>query len=235
VRRRIEQNGMKDARGSTRPSLLASLIALVAAGIGLASGWFLRGSDTSLGSAMDPPVAHAADGVTREEFEIAKSEILAQLHTLARPAATGASSATAPGSQQVNELGRRLDELDARVALLSSGVRPGFGGRSWANARGAGSESIEKIGARIQTSCALAQKDQPHEDMESALSREHYLWMLEDVVRAYGPPEHIETSNGLALFYGRFTIEGTNEPCFVEFTITEGFVTQVGYDCRDGW
>jgi hypothetical protein len=215
--------------------LAPALVALGAAAGGLGAGWFLRGSQSHDRAASSPVEAQATGALTAAELEAAKREILARLEALGRQRSASSSPAAAPADGSAIELGRRIDELDARIALLSAGARPGIGGRAWANMRGAGGESIEKITARILENDALARKNEKHEDMEAVLQREHYLWMIEDVVRAYGPPEHIETSSGLALFYGRFQIEGTDEPCFVCFRIVEGFVTDVGYDCRNGW
>jgi hypothetical protein len=208
------------------------LVGLVAGAAGLGAGWFLRGSTPA---PVQPLQARAADGVTREELEAAKREILAQLELIARARPAYAPAAATPASEAVIELGRRIDSIDARIALLSSGSHPVFGGRGWASMRGQGSESIEKIAERIQANQLLAQRGEQQPNIEDVLTREHYLWMLEDVIRQYGPPEHMDTSNGLALYYGRFQLEGTGETCCVCFRIVEGFVTDAGFDCSKNW
>jgi len=222
----------ENARG---PWLVPLLAGLAAAAVGLGAGWYLRGTSGAEHAGASPLEVQAAPGVTREELEGMKREILAHLESLARSRPASSSAAPLPANDAVIELGRRLDELDARIALLSTGVRPGIGGRAWANARGQGSESIEKISARIVEANTRARKDEPHEDVAEALTREHFLWTLEDVVRTYGPPQHLDTTNGLMLFFDRFSLEGTEEPCCVEFILNAGFVTQVDWECRKGW
>jgi hypothetical protein len=213
-------------------SLAMLLVGLVAGAVGLGAGWFLHGSAPAPVPALQ---VHAAESVTRAGLDAAKSEILAQLEWLGRARPASAPAAAAPASEAVIELGRRIDEIDARIALLSSGSRPAFGGRGWASMRGQGCESIEKVVERIQTNELLARKGEKQTNIEELLTREHYLWMLEDVIRQYGPPEHMDTSNGLALYYGRFQLEGTGETCCVCFRIVEGFVTDAGFDCSKNW
>jgi len=214
-----------------KSALAILLVGLLAAAAGLGAGWFLRGGTPA---PVQPPPVHAPEGVTREQLELLRQELLAELGRIGRAqAAGGTPPATVDNS--VNELGRRIDELDARIAVLATGVRPGIGGRAWVNARGQGSESIERMIARIGENDARRRKGEPNEDMVEALTREHYLWTLEDVVRAYGPPEHLETSSGLALFYGSFRLDGTEKPCAVCIRIVEGFVTDVDYDCSHHW
>ncbi len=221
---------------STRaPWLVPALVALGAAAVGLGAGWFLRGSNSARAADARPIEVQAAAAVTREELEAAKREILAQLEALGRARPTSSSAPAAASNDTVIELGRRLDDLDARIAVLATGVRPGIGGRAWANLRGPGCESIEKLCTRIQENWRRAQKDEVTEDISEALLREHHLWTIEDVVRAYGPPDRLTNANGLTLCYGRFALENVEDAFCVLFRIQEGFVTEVGYDSRNGW
>src|SRR5262249_9037437 len=100
-----------------------------------------------------------------------------------------------------------------------------------------GAESIEKICARIHERHELEMKNEAPEgpDLMTVLLKEHHLWTIEDVFRAYGPPEHITNDDGFSAYYGRFALENVDEPCFVYFRVREGFVTEIGYDCRNGW
>ncbi len=221
---------MSAERGSPGFWLVPLLVGLGAAAAGLAAGWFLRGGAPAL---AQPPQLQAADGVTREQLEELKRELLARLELLGRVRADGAS--TAAPDDTVIELGRRIDALDARIAVLATGVRPGIGGRAWANMRGPGGESIDKLCARIQENWKRQQRNEAPEDISEALLREHHLWTVEDVVRTYGPPERLTNSNGLTLCYGRFTLENTDGAYYLFFRIQEGFVTEVGFDGRNGW
>jgi hypothetical protein len=220
---------------STRgPWLVPALIGLVAAAGGLAAGWFLRGGAARPEAPARALERETTEAVTREQLEALKAEILAQLRQLARPRADGSSAPAAP-DEAVNELGRRIDEIDARLAVLATGVRPGVGGRAWANLRGPGSESIEKICARIQEQHRREQKNEKTEQVPEVVLQEHKLWTLEDIVHAYGPPGRVSGQDGLTFYYGRFELESVEEPCFVFFRFREGFVTEVGYDCVNGW
>jgi hypothetical protein len=228
---------MTERDSRSRLWLAVASAAAVAGGLGLALGWWLHGTDAHSGSSASAPESHSADSVTREELEAAKREILAQLQLLALPQAASTSPAAAPGSDQVFELCRRLDEIGARVALLGVGNRAGVSGRAWANLRGPGSESIEKICARIRERHEQEQRNENTEGPEllDVLLKEHHLWTIEDVFRAYGPPEHITNEDGFSAYYGRFTMEAVDLPCFVFFRVREGFVTEIGYDCREDW
>jgi hypothetical protein len=222
-----------DARG---PWLVPLLVGFAAAGAGLGAGWFLRGPPSVEDASARPVEVQAGSGVTRDELESMKREILARLEQLGRARSSGSPLAAAqPADETVIELGRRLDDLDARIAVLSTGVRPGIGGRAWANLRGRGSESIEKISTRIQEQNRRAQRNEPGEDVPAAVLQEHNFWTVEDVVHAYGPPGRITGTDGLTFYYGRFSLEHVDEPCFVYFRFREGFLVEVGYDCVSGW
>lgn len=210
--------------------MLPACACLLAAAGGVAAGWFLRGAQ-----AAPPllPAPQSAELATRAQLEELKRELLACFGDATHaPRTKGATNSAplAPDAGTLLELGRKLDELGARVAVLSSGVRPVIGGRSWANARGPGSESIEKMIARIRESEHRDHAGEPGEDAIPTILREHSLWTVEDVVRVYGPPDRVDDRNGLAFRYGRFTIEGYGGEYFLYFRFREGFVVDFGFD-----
>ncbi len=207
--------------------LVPVLVGFVAAAAGLGAGWYLH---TGAPAPAQPPQARGADAVTREELETAKREILAQLEALGRARPTSASAPSAASNDTVIELGRRIDDLDARIAVLATGVRPGIGGRAWSNARGPGSQSIEKIIARVQEQARREHADEPGEDAIPTILREHSLWTVEDVARTYGPPLRADGNDGLAFRYGRFALENYAGEYSVYFRFREGFVTDFGFD-----
>jgi hypothetical protein len=215
--------------------LAPALVALGAAAGGLAAGWFLRGSQSHERAASSPVDVQAEGALTSAQLEAAKGEILARLEALGRARSASSSPAAAAPDEAVVELGRRIEAIDARIALLSTGARPGNAGRDWGSLRGPGGETLPKIFERIQEWHKRAQKHEDQEDVCEVLRKEHNLWTIEDVFRTYGAPDHISSSSGLALYYGRFALANEESPCYVYFRILEGFVIEVGFDCVSGW
>jgi hypothetical protein len=215
--------------------LAPALVALAAAAGGLAAGWFLRGNQSAARPASSPLDVQAADALTAAELEAAKREILAELQRLVRAPRGDSAPGAAPAGAEIAELGRRIDAIDARIALLATGPRPGNAGRDWASARGPGAESLAKIFERIQEWHKRYRKHEDQEDICEVLRKEHNLWAIEDVFRAYGAPDHVSSSSGLALCYGRFALPDEESPCYVYFRILEGYVIEVGFDCSSGW
>jgi hypothetical protein len=212
----------ENARG---PWLAPALVALAAATAGLAVGWYLRGSSGAEQVLARPTEAQAADGVKREEIASLKRELLARLDELARVRATN-SPAAADG--QVIELGRRIDDLDARIALLGSSAGKPARGPAWATTRGPGSGSIDSMRERI----AAWTKAGEYASQADALVREHQLWTMEDVLQAYGTPARVlDYNDAWTLAYGPFQEEGEELPCMIEFRFREGLVWEVNFDC----
>jgi hypothetical protein len=207
-------------------SSLALLLAVLVAGAsGLAAGWFLRGGAPA---PVQPLQVHAADGVTREELEAAKREILAQLGLLGRTRAAGAPTAAAPANDVVIELGRRIDDLDARIALSDKEAPRAKGTPLWTPPRGPGSGSIDAMIQRIQDWYHPSHTDRSGDDIEEQLRREHDLWTFEDVVRAYGEPRRWERCDGgWDLYFGSFVVEGWDDKHSIEFCLREGYLQNV--------
>ncbi len=219
--------------GPTRSIALLAAFALGA--LGFAVGWLARGTPPAPASLTAPDPVHRIESVTHEEFDAFRREVLAQLERIGRARAADPSTPATAADEAVIELGRKLDGLDARVAVLSTGVRPGIGGRAWANARGPGSESIEKMIARVQEQARHDHAGERGEEAIPTILREHSLWTVEDVVRTYGPPLHVDGNDGLAFHYGRFALETYSGEYSLCFRFREGFVTDFNFDTTGDW
>ena len=201
------------------------LVVLASAGAGLLVGMWLHGWMLQPGPVPPESQSQAAPGVTRAEFEAAQRALLARLDELARVRAT---NSTSPPDSQVAEIGRRIDDLDARIALLGSSAVHPTRGPGWASARGPGSGSIASMRERIAAWCKAGEYD----TQANALVREHQLWTMEDVMQAYGPPASVlEYNDAWTLAYGPFQQEGEELPCMIEFRFREGLVWEVNLDC----
>jgi hypothetical protein len=210
-----------------------ALVALVAAAGGLAAGWFLRGD-----AARPEPPARAleretSEAVTREQLEALETRILAELRKLARPGPDGTSAPVTPDAA-VNELGRRIDELDARIALLDTKEPRRDGSSLWTPPKGPGSGSIEAIIERMQAWYHPSHTERRGDDIETQLHREHDLWTFDDIVRAYAAPRRWERrEQGWNLFYGCFEVEGWELKQSIVFCLRDGYLSQIEIsDCQ---
>lgn len=212
-------------KSSSLPLLLVGLAACAA---GLGAGWFLRG-DTP--AHVQPLQLNAADAVTREELEAAKREILAQLEHLGRARPAGAQATTAASASpndDVVELGRRVEELGARIALLDKRAPRQDDSPLWTPPLGPGSRSIDAMVERVQAWYHPSNTDRRGEDVEEQLRKEHDLWKFEDIVRAYGEPRRWERfEGGWNLYYACFEVVGWDDKESITFCLRETYVQTI--------
>jgi hypothetical protein len=213
------------------PWLAAALAAVLAVSLGTGLGWWLRGETPHSLSFAPAPEGTVAVGATREEIEGLKRELLARLDALARERTT---PAPASSDGQVIELGRRVDELDTRIALLDKRAPRQEGSPLWTPPRGPGCSSIEAIIERMQAWYAKDGQIRSGVDLETQLKQEHDLWTFEDVVRAYGPPRRWERAEkGWNLYYGCFPIAGWDLKQSVSFYLHDGYLSVIEIsDCE---
>jgi hypothetical protein len=205
--------------------LAASLAAVLAVALGMGLGWWLRGAAPQVPSFAPAPERSVASDATREEIEALKRELLARLDGLARERTTQAATTS---DDQVIELGRRVEELDARIALLDKRPARPDGSPLWKPPRGPGCSSIEAIVERLQAWYHPSHTDRRGDDIETQLKREHDLWTFDDVVRTYGAPRRWERyDQGWNLFYGSFDVEGWDLKQSVSFCLRDGYLSQV--------
>ena len=209
--------------------LVPALVGLAAAAGGLCAGWFLRGDAARPEAPARALERETADAVTREQLEALEVRILAELQKLARPRADGASAPATPDGA-VNELGRRIDDIDARIALLDTRAARKDGSSLWTPPKGPGSGSVEAMIERIR-SWYGAHAERSGDDVETQLKKEHDLWIFDDVVRAYGAPRRWKRlEQGWNLFYDCFAIEGWDDKQSLVFCLRDGYLAQLEID-----
>jgi hypothetical protein len=207
----------------TRHWLTASLATAIAVALGASLGWWLRGGTTQAASLPPAP----ATGVTREEIEGLKRDLLARLDELTRVRAS-ITPASADADDQVIELGRRIEALESRVALARQKDLGGPTGELWTPPKGPGSGSIDAIVERIQASYRGEHALPEGESLSTQLRKEHELWTFEDVVRAYGAPRRWRLrESAWLLFYGCFDVEGSDQQKSIRFRLRGGYLSDV--------
>jgi hypothetical protein len=209
--------------------LAPALVGLAAAAGGFGAGWFLRGDGARPEAPARALERETSDAATREQLEALEAEILAELRRLARPRPDGASTPVTPDGA-LDELGRRIDDIDARIALLDTRAAHKDGSSLWTPPKGPGSGSIAAMTERMR-SWYGGNTERNGDDIETQLRKEHDLWTFDDVVRAYGAPRRWKRlEQGWNLSYDCFAIEGWDDKQSLVFCLRDGYLAQIEID-----